>query len=154
MFPCEFCEISKNTFSYRTPLVAASFFVAIEFYVFLVEAFQFSKFHENVDRIDRGNFKREVLTWHSWSKIHKITQKSDLKFCKLLFFVDNYADCLQIFQNISEIVKFEKALNSGKLDWQNLLEKFLHISKFNFAIVFSSKIFKSCNVFGLTCFLH
>ena len=24
MFPCEFCEISKSTFSYRTPLVAAS----------------------------------------------------------------------------------------------------------------------------------
>ena len=24
MFSCEFCEISKNTFSYRTPLVAAS----------------------------------------------------------------------------------------------------------------------------------
>ena len=33
-------------------------FVAIEFYVFLVEAFQFSKFHENVDQLDRGNFKR------------------------------------------------------------------------------------------------
>ena len=26
MFSCEFCEISKNTFSYRTPLVAASGF--------------------------------------------------------------------------------------------------------------------------------
>ena len=25
---CEFCEISKNTFSYRTPLVAASIFLA------------------------------------------------------------------------------------------------------------------------------
>ena len=24
MFSCEFCEISKNTFTYRTPLVAAS----------------------------------------------------------------------------------------------------------------------------------
>ena len=24
MFSCEFCQISKNTFSYRTPLVAAS----------------------------------------------------------------------------------------------------------------------------------
>ena len=24
MFSCEFCEMSKNTFSYRTPLVAAS----------------------------------------------------------------------------------------------------------------------------------
>ena len=25
MFSCEFCEISKNTFSYRTPLVATKF---------------------------------------------------------------------------------------------------------------------------------
>ena len=24
LFSCEFCEISKNTFSYKTPLVAAS----------------------------------------------------------------------------------------------------------------------------------
>ena len=24
VFSCEFCEISQNTFSYRTPLVAAS----------------------------------------------------------------------------------------------------------------------------------
>ena len=24
MFSCEFCEVSKNTFSYRTPLVATS----------------------------------------------------------------------------------------------------------------------------------
>ena len=43
-----------------------------------------------------------------------------------------------------EIVKFEKALNSGKVDWQNLLEKFLHITH-NFAVVFSSKIFKEEN---------
>ena len=28
MFSCEFCEISKDTFSYRTPPVAASVFNA------------------------------------------------------------------------------------------------------------------------------
>ena len=28
MFSCDFCEISKNTFSHRTPLVAASIFLA------------------------------------------------------------------------------------------------------------------------------
>ena len=27
MFPSEFCKISKNTFSYKTPLVAASDFM-------------------------------------------------------------------------------------------------------------------------------
>ena len=33
-------------------------FMAIEFFVFQVEAFQFSKFHENVDKLDKGNFMR------------------------------------------------------------------------------------------------
>ena len=32
--------------------------MAIEFYVFHVEAFQFSKFHENVAKLGKGNFKR------------------------------------------------------------------------------------------------
>ena len=30
MFSCEFCEISKNTFLYRTPLVAASVEMHVE----------------------------------------------------------------------------------------------------------------------------
>ena len=29
VFSCEFCEISKNNFSYRTPLVAPSIFVQL-----------------------------------------------------------------------------------------------------------------------------
>ena len=29
---CEFCEISKKTFSYRTPLVTASVFVGVQSY--------------------------------------------------------------------------------------------------------------------------
>ena len=29
VFSCEFCEISKNTFFYRTPLVAASEYYAM-----------------------------------------------------------------------------------------------------------------------------
>ena len=32
--------------------------MAMEFFVFHVEAFQFSKFHENVDKLHKGNFKR------------------------------------------------------------------------------------------------
>ena len=31
VFSCEFCEISKDTFSYRTPLVAASVFMQISY---------------------------------------------------------------------------------------------------------------------------
>ena len=33
-------------------------FMAIEFFVFQLEAFQFSKFHENVAKLDKGNFSR------------------------------------------------------------------------------------------------
>ena len=36
VFSCEFCEISKNTFSYRTPLVIASYV----FYFFKYEVFK------------------------------------------------------------------------------------------------------------------
>ena len=32
MFSCEFCEISKNTFFYRTPLVAASQYIPAQLY--------------------------------------------------------------------------------------------------------------------------
>ena len=58
VFSCEFCEIFKNTFSYRTPPVAASVLWRSSFFVFQKEAFQFSKFHENVGKLDKGNFKR------------------------------------------------------------------------------------------------
>ena len=44
MFSCEFCEISKNTFSYRTPPVAASIShknsIFIEIYNSFIEPFQ------------------------------------------------------------------------------------------------------------------
>ena len=56
VFFCECCQISKNTISYRTPTVAASFLWRCFF--FHGEAFQFSKFHENVGKIHKGNFKR------------------------------------------------------------------------------------------------
>ena len=32
--------------------------MVIEFFVFQVEAFQFSKFHEKIAKLDKGNFKR------------------------------------------------------------------------------------------------
>ena len=39
VFPCEFCEIYKNTFYYRTPLVAASG-VLINFAILILIKFQ------------------------------------------------------------------------------------------------------------------
>ena len=49
-------------------------FMAIENFVFQLEAFQFSKFHENVGKLGKGNFKRG-LTMTFNSKISKITGK-------------------------------------------------------------------------------
>ena len=34
--------------------------MVIEFFVFKVEAYQFSKFHENVAKLDKDNFKRDL----------------------------------------------------------------------------------------------
>ena len=36
--------------------------MAIEFLIFQVETFQFPKFHENVGKLDKGNFKRDLTT--------------------------------------------------------------------------------------------
>ena len=37
MFSCEFCDISKNTFLYRTPLVAASAFWNVRRSLFFID---------------------------------------------------------------------------------------------------------------------
>ena len=87
---------------------------------FQVEAFQFSKFHEDVAKLDKSNL-RETWTWHSRPKISKITGKSGLKFCKLIFITGNWANCLQIVENISETEKCEKVLKSRKDCWKNFL---------------------------------
>ena len=44
-----------------------------------------------------------------------------------------------------DIEKFEKVLNTEKVDWHNLLEQFLQISTANFAIFFSSENLKKEN---------
>ena len=59
VFSWRFCQISKTTFSYRTPLVAASVLWWWSFF-FNVEAFQFSKFYKNVDKLHESNFKRSL----------------------------------------------------------------------------------------------
>ena len=40
VFPCEFCEISRNSFSYRTPPMAASSFSGIYSAVVTTEPFR------------------------------------------------------------------------------------------------------------------
>ena len=49
VFSCEFCKISKNTFSYRTPLVAASV-VFVKHFAFF-KLVQTDSFHCNYFRI-------------------------------------------------------------------------------------------------------
>ena len=43
-----------------TYIVKIGSFMSIEFFVFQVEAFQFSKFYENVAKLDKDNFKRSM----------------------------------------------------------------------------------------------
>ena len=53
--------------------------MAIEFFVFRLEAFQFSQFHENIAKLDKDNFKRGLTVtfkvknlqnyWKKWLKI-------------------------------------------------------------------------------------
>ena len=59
-FPVNFVKFLKHLFL-QNPSGGCFCFVVIEFYVFLVQAFQFSKLHENVDKLDRGNFKRGFI---------------------------------------------------------------------------------------------
>ena len=84
VFFCEFCQISKNIFSYRTPPVAAS---VLWWWNFLFSMFRLSSFLNFMKTW--ANFTkitlREVWPWHSRSKICKVNGKSSLKFCKLIF---------------------------------------------------------------------
>ena len=47
-FSCEFCEISNNTFSYRTPLVAASTFIITNTLVLHNQHFSFSSIVQEI----------------------------------------------------------------------------------------------------------
>ena len=47
-----------------TSVVKILSFMTIKFFVFQLEAFQFSKFHENVAKLDKGNFKKGLTLPH------------------------------------------------------------------------------------------
>ena len=64
---------------------------------------------------------KEVWSWHSISKIHKITVKSGLKFDKPNFLWVSHPNCLQMFLSTSEITKFDKVLNLEKVYTEVLL---------------------------------
>ena len=57
---------------------------------------------------------REVWPWYSRSNICAITEKIDLKFCKLTFSLISNHFYLKTPVNTSEITKFKKLLDLGK----------------------------------------
>ena len=103
-----------------------------------------------IARFSRGN-KNKLRTFQpqKWKKIKN--SQSQTKFT---------GSYIKKRMYISKKEKFEKVLNSKKVDWRNLLEQFLHIAKANFAILFfiilkrKTAIFKICNFFSQTCFLR
>ena len=84
VFFCEFCQISKNIFSYRTPPVAASVLWWWSFLFSMWRLSSFLNFMKTWANFTKATL-REVWPWHSRSKIRKINGKSGLKFCKLIF---------------------------------------------------------------------
>ena len=122
VFSCEFCKISKNIFSYRTPLVAAS---GLNF--FLQQFFKFS---------------RNIFTSFSLLYISKLYKFLDLK---LLFYllVDNQVTeffkefrngyfCIELSITLSSnhcLLLFVKQLLFPKVHGMNFFIDFLFISQ-------------------------
>ena len=82
VFSCEFCQVSKNTFSYRTPPVAASVLWRWSFLFSMWRLSSFLNFMKTWANFTKATL-REVWPWHSRLKLGKINGKSDLKFFKL-----------------------------------------------------------------------
>ena len=91
--------------------------------LFQVEVFQFSKFHEDVSKLDKSNL-REAWTWHAFASLFllRVIEQTIYKFSKRN-------------RKIWKSIKFEKGL----------LEQFPHISTTYFAVLFLSENFKKEN---------
>ena len=84
VFSHKFCQIFKNTFSERTPLVGATVLWQSCFLFFRWRLSSLLNFMKTLTNLTKATL-REVWPCHSRSEIHKITGKSGLKFCKLTF---------------------------------------------------------------------
>ena len=101
MFSCEFCEISKNTFSYRTPLVAASVncsenahslkkitrrrFLTNFYYLQVFKKYFRALNNRNeqcLSKEENGLIILELLKILSWSQTHKLKYNKSLNFWK------------------------------------------------------------------------
>ena len=90
MFSCEFCKISKNTFSYRTPKVAASAKAFCKIY---------NKIPVRPSLLNKDNVTTEAVVWRcSVKKLFlKILQNSQKK---------NTCASEVLFNNIAEVCNF------------------------------------------------
>ena len=62
VFSCEFCEISKNPFFYRTPLVAASD-LWWSIFVNIVNGLQFPQNHDPmITKFEQNNYLNQIIT--------------------------------------------------------------------------------------------
>ena len=81
-------------------------FMSNEFFVFLVEAFQFYKFHENESKHNKRSPKTGLIVTFN------IKNSQNYWKNRLKIWQAKYRNCLQMFLNTSEITKLDKILNS------------------------------------------
>ena len=74
-------------------------FMTIKFFVFQVEAFQFSKFSENMVKLDKSNFKRGLVKINCWNNF-------------LTFQMPNFAVLFSPEISIDKMIKFLKIATS------------------------------------------
>ena len=92
MFSCEFCEIYKNTFSYRTSLVAASTIWQVNLFHLVWSSLIFSPFATaiNIRKTDLFHSVKETgKPWNKWECLHKmglLTAENQKYLFYLLFF--------------------------------------------------------------------
>ena len=87
-----------------------------EFFIFPVEGFQFSKFHENEAIHDKRNFKRGLTVTFNVKNLKNCwcSKFFVFLFIYLFFWVGKKPNYLKIFLNITEITKFGENIKFGK----------------------------------------
>ena len=79
---CGFCEIFKNTFSYKTPLVAAS----AEVYSEPCQRFKMELFAKIVSDCKSINFFHKSFIWDAWQGSEYVSAEYKVN-CLLMFFI-------------------------------------------------------------------
>ena len=107
MFSCEFCGISKNTFSYRTPLVAAS---EHSLRMFLIN--KKIVFTEKRHRVKFSSIKKHLLLIKQKEKKSKIPKCIWMKPCSKTR--SGKSGCANIFLELSLTIQFRHYLGMNE----------------------------------------